>query len=139
VDTIAIKGLTTLSVVTRNNSLESLDPATYVYLFSDAQSVFVVYAPYRPGGGLREVEPLRAHSSDAPDGLLHQYRLPTVIPLLPPGASEKFYFAVAVSTGTLERQVEETLRLRIHTADMVWDYRFKLAVQESGHDEPTPK
>jgi hypothetical protein len=58
-------------VVVRNTSGEASDPVSHIYLFTaqdSALSVLGFVAPY----GMAHLTPIKAHSSDAEDGLEHQ-------------------------------------------------------------------
>ncbi|HET6891936.1 MAG TPA: nucleoside 2-deoxyribosyltransferase [Pyrinomonadaceae bacterium] len=119
-----------LSFIIRNSSTETLAQASYIYLFADESSVLQVRARYKSMPGLYLIQYFNSHPSDAPDGLSRQYRLPNEIPVLPPGASETLTLGFSVPINSLLLEDEEPLRLRIHTGDMICDYRFKLAIQE---------
>jgi hypothetical protein len=119
-----------LSLVVRNSSAETSGHAGYIYLFTEKLSVFEVQAHSRTMRGTYPLRFLNAHPSDAPDGLSRQYRLPAEIPMLPPGASEILTLVFSVRSKPQLSEGEEAFRLRIHTSDMVCDYRFRLAFQK---------
>jgi hypothetical protein len=119
-----------LNMIVRNGSSETSKQAGYVYLFSSAHSDFRIYGYFPADKGKMTVRPLKAyaaHVSDAPDELYQQHRLPVEIPELPPGASVELSFAVTVESEAVGVEEEESFRLRIHTGDVVCDYRFRLA------------
>ena len=127
---LADTGNKALSLIIGNSSEGTTSHAGYLYLFTDRNSVFQVQAYSSAMSGITfPLEFVNAHPLDAPDGLSKQYRLPAEIPLLPPGAFETLTLLFSVESKSQPQSGVETLRLRVHTTDIVCDYRFKLEFQ----------
>ncbi len=98
-----------LSLIVRNSSAETTSHASYLYLFSDKNSVFEVHARSTSFAGSYPLDFVNAHPLDAVDGLSKQYRLPTEIPLLPPGALETVTLLFYVESKSQLSSAVETL------------------------------
>lgn len=122
----------------RNESLETSQAITHVYLFcdNDSQVVPCEYATFStsnafPSSIMRSspqpLESFQANSIDAPDGLVHQFRLQITFPSLPPGAVE----AASISMMFLKESNQYTgpYRLRLHSPSQVHDYSFRLQLK----------
>lgn len=111
-----------LSAVVRNISFEASEPVSYIYLFTKQDSEVRFHRRY-PTGGRTQLASVKAHSSDAAEGLVIQYRLSDRIPSLPPGTFETIQFLTSVDT---EAKGEEHVWLRLHTSKGTHSYAFKL-------------
>lgn len=115
-------------VIVRNGGIDLSPDISHIYLFAKWESVFGFYKP-SPIGHSR-LEFFKAHPSDAGDRLDMQHRLVGEIGALPRGTSESFKFSVMQRGETPEIDVEEFIRLRLHTAKNYHDYTFKLKIVE---------
>ncbi len=113
------------SLVVRNISVEMSKPISHVYLFAREHSALTPFHFYE-GGGRVKMRPVKAHSSDALDGLYQLYQLRAQIPSIPPETFETFKFGISIK-GTA---VVEEFRLRLHTSQRSYSYRFKIASQD---------
>lgn len=110
------------SLVVRNVSVEMSKPISHVYLFARENSALTPYS-YFEGGGRIKIRHVKAHPSDGIDGLSQLYQPPGAIPSIPPETFETFKFGIAIKGNV----AEEELRLRLHTSQRSYSYRFKIA------------
>jgi hypothetical protein len=77
--------------------------------------------------GWVEAESFSANPVDAMDGLVRQYRIPFNFLDLPPGDTEMF--SIQMSLAEDVKQCDSVLRLRLHTPQRYYDYKFRLKLQ----------
>ena len=130
-----------ISLQLRNDSAETLNDISHVYLFTE-QTAPIVPARAQTNWDFSTIsgvsitrtppvpEPLdsfTANPMDAPDGLSLQYRLPVTFPKLPPGAIEVAPLTLMFAKG--KTNGDAVYRIRLHTQTRFFDYRFRLKVK----------
>lgn len=111
------------SLVVRNISFEMSQPISHIYLFARQGSAI---KPYQKLEGHRfPIQPVKAHRSDSVDGLGALYQLRGQIPSMPPETFETLKFWISI-----RGDAEEELRLRLHTSQRNYSYRFTIAAKD---------
>jgi len=120
-----------LPMTVRNESPTESPSVQYIYLFADSDREIVParlikFGPGAQGEDLDDLHPMVPSLADQSEGFAHQYRLPTDLQTLPPGASDQIVIHGRVRTGTT--LASATMNLRIHTYTQVHDFPFHLIV-----------
>ena len=150
----------TLPLAIRNDSMKTTAVFSHVYLFTErgagvAPFQYVQQRVYRSqprfdGARMAGVEQISevvdretfitryvAASTDTPDGLEEQYRLPNVVPQIPSGAVEHDKLRLGIRDNT-PRDYSGAFRLRLHGEDGIYDFSFRMASAAPAHaDAPT--
>ncbi|MDX6271081.1 MAG: hypothetical protein QOD28_2304 [Acidobacteriota bacterium] len=117
------------TIIVRNGGIDISPNISHIYLFSKWETVFTFYR--LSGSGHRHLDFIKAHASDAEDGLYKQHLIHKEIARLPHGTSETFKFSISTRDDTVEMGLEESIRLRLHTASSYHDYTFKFKIKET--------
>lgn len=128
--TVADSIVRPLTLVWRNSTSDLTPEVTHLYLFTREGSIFHFGYKDAITGKHRWLPSVKAHPSDATDGLTTQYRIQDDIPPIPPGASEVISLLTTASSIAADSNGDETVRLRVHLDNEVVDFQFKLAFQK---------
>ncbi len=129
-----------LPIFVRNDSPEGLVSISHTYLFAEpeAGAIPIKEAGYSligstawissaaSPGSIVDMQPFVASLLDAPDGLTQQFRLPVSFSSIPPGAIETTSVHMRLVKDVQE--CNSLYRLRLHTPQRYYDYKFRLSV-----------